>query len=456
MELWQKIKSKMLAHSNQTVSEKGCSLTYEELIVYAESFAERLDGDCYGIMCRNELFSGVALLSCFAAGVTAVPLSIRYGEKHCRKIINSIGMPYMISDVKNKLDITDIDMGKYEKPNEHPALIMCTSGTSGNPKGAMLSEKNILTNVLDIADYFDVNENDTILIARPLYHSAVLTGEFLLGLFKGAKIVFTSEQFNPISLIKIIKDENITVFCGTPTLVSTMASFIKEGDELAIQKMAISGECMTENYQKKIRKAFPNAKIYSVYGLTEASPRVSYVPPELLDTYPTSAGIPLKSVKIRIVDDNGNDVPKGTVGELLVKGDNVMIGYYKEPNRTAKVLKNGWLHTKDLAYIDKASGMLYIKGRKDSMIIRGGMNIYPQEIENALMQDSRVEDVLAYGAKENDITRIGLKIKGDFNNAKEIKEMCVNLLPTYQVPSLIEIVIDIPKNGSGKKLRTLI
>lgn len=217
--------------------------------------------------------------------------------------------------------------------------------------------------------------------------------------------------------------------------------------------MAISGECMTENCQKKIRKAFPNAKIYSVYGLTEASPRVSYVPPELLDTYPTSAGITLKSVKIRIVDDNGNDVTKGTVGELLVKGDNVMVGYYKEPNKTAKVLKNGWLHTKDLAYIDKASGMLYIKGRKDGMIIRGGMNIYPQEIENALMQDSRVEDVLAYGTKDNDVTRIGIKIKGNFGNTKEVKEMCVKLLPTYQVPNLIEIVDEIPKNGSGKKIR---
>ena len=130
-----------------------------------------------------------------------------------------------------------------------------------------------------------------------------------------------------------------------------------------------------------------------------------------------------------------------------------MIGYYKEPNRTANILKSRWLHTKDLAYIDKASGMLYIKGRKDGMIIRGGMNIYPQEIENALMQDSRVEDALVYGTKDNDVTRIGIKTKGNFNNTKEVKEMCIKLLTTYQVPNLIEIVDEIPKNGSGKKIR---
>ena len=111
------------------------------------------------------------------------------------------------------------------------------------------------------------------------------------------------------------------------------------------------------------------------------------------------------------------------------------------------------VRNKDLAYIDKASGMLYIKGRKDGMIIRGGMNIYPQEIENALIQDSRVQDVLAYGTKDTDVTKIGIKIRGNFNNTKEVKEMCIKLLPTYQIPNLIEIVDEIPKNGSGKKIR---
>lgn len=451
MELWQKIKQKMLQHPTQTVSEGGHKLTYEELVIFAERFSFKLSCNCYGILCNSELSCAMAILACFAAGASAVPLSIRYGEKHCRKIINTIGMPYMISDTKGELSVINIDMGKYQEPQQHPALIMCTSGTSGNPKGVMLSEKNILTNLNDISEYFDVDETDTILIARPLYHCAVLTGEFLLGLSKGAKIVFSSEKFNPISLIQKIEDENISVFCGTPTLISTMSMFIKEGQCLPIKKMAISGECLTENTASKIQKAFPNTKKFNVYGLTEASPRVTYLPPELFGTT-TSVGIPLKSVQIKIVDDNDKELPSNQVGELLVKGDNVMLGYYKEPNRTSKTKRNDWLHTKDLAYID-IEGLLYIKGRKDNMIIRGGMNIYPQEIENTLIQDKRVEDVLAYGVTENEITKICIKIKGQFKTIKEVKELCIELLPSYQVPNYIEIVDDIPKNGSGKKIR---
>ncbi|MDY5627631.1 MAG: class I adenylate-forming enzyme family protein, partial [Clostridia bacterium] len=175
MTLWEKIKESMLSNPTSTVSEKEAKMTYEEMVIFAEKFAKGLTSSCYGILCNSELSCAMALLSCFAAGATAVPLSIRYGEKHCRKIIDKIGMPYIISDIYGELQTTDIDMGRYRKPLIKPALIMCTSGTSGNPKGVMLGEKNILTNVGDIAEYFDVTEEDTVLIARPLYHCAVLT-----------------------------------------------------------------------------------------------------------------------------------------------------------------------------------------------------------------------------------------------------------------------------------------
>ena len=208
MKLWQEIKKKMLSNPKQTVGEDETEITYEDLVIYAESFAERLaPHKGYGILCNHELSTAIALLACFAAEATAIPLSIRYGEMHCRKIIDTIGMPYIISDVNNDLHVVDVDMGKYITPCETPALIMCTSGTSGNPKGVMLSEKNIVTNVTDIAEYFDVDSSDTTLIARPLYHCAVLTGEFLLSLFKGAKILFYSKSFNPFSLIKLIQEK---------------------------------------------------------------------------------------------------------------------------------------------------------------------------------------------------------------------------------------------------------
>ncbi|MBR7101481.1 MAG: long-chain fatty acid--CoA ligase [Clostridia bacterium] len=203
----------------------------------------------------------------------------------------------------------------------------------------------------------------------------------MLSLFKGADIVFCSEQFNPLSLIEMIKKEGITVMGGTPTLLSTVSVFVKEDDELPLKTIAISGECMTEAAAKKIQKAFNKAKIYSVYVLTEASPRVSYLPPDLFLKHPTSVGIPLKSVRMKIVDECDNELPDNEVGELLVMGDNVMIGYYCDNAKTYKAKRNGWLHTGDLAYKDK-NGLYYIKGRKVKSILTKAtstVQAFPQE-----------------------------------------------------------------------------
>ena len=170
MELWQFIRRHMLTHAQQTVCEKDAKITFEEMAIFSEIFAQKLQGiKCCAILCRSEMAAAMGLLSCFAAGVTAVPLSLRYGEKHCKTILDTISPDAVITAIR-------------------PALIMCTSGTTGVPKGAMLSERGIVTNVKDIAEYFTMDTTDTILIARPLYHCAVLSGEFLAALVKGTRI----------------------------------------------------------------------------------------------------------------------------------------------------------------------------------------------------------------------------------------------------------------------------
>ena len=453
MNLWHYIKKHMLINPNQAVSENGASMSFENMAIWADSFSKKLSGvKCCAILCSSEMAAAMALLACFAAEVTAVPLSMRYGESHCNKILDTISPDAIIMDTNGELTVYKLKDSQYVLPPEHPALIMCTSGTTGRPKGAMLSEKNVITNVSDISDYFQMDTSDTILIARPLYHCAVLTGEFLTAIVRGANIRFYSEQFNPTKMLELIKEYGITAFCGTPTLLSIMARFNRSNATETLRHICISGECMSAEVGLKIYETFPNCKIYHIYGLTEACPRVSYLPPEHFEEYPDCVGIPLKSVSIKILNEQGNLCHANEEGILYIKGDNVMLGYYREPEKTAKILKEGWLCTGDIAVINDV-GFLKIKGRSDDLIIKSGMNIYPAEIEGTLKEDTRVKEVLVYGYRDNIGTQIGMKLAGNFSSVEEVKQLCMNILPSFQVPTRIELVDELPKNGSGKVIR---
>ncbi len=454
MKLWNFIKEGMMKNPSQIICEDNAEMTYENMVAFAEVFSEKLKSQkCCAILCSSEMASAMALLSCFAAGVTAVPLSGRYGYMHCEKIIEMIGPTAIISDTCGTLEVTPIAYATYNEPDIHPALIMCTSGTTGKPKGAMLTEDNIISNVTDVCSYFDIDEKDSILIARPLYHCAVLSGEFLTSLLKGIKIRFYSKEFNPKEILNLAIDKHITVLCGTPTQLSMLGRFNHKYSGCCIRTICISGECVEKETAIQISWAFPYIDIYHVYGLTEASPRVSYLPPYLFHSYADCVGIPLDSVTLKIVKTDGAIADIGEEGILWIKGDNVMAGYYNSPKETEEVLKDGWLCTKDIALINE-KGLLKIRGRSDDLIIRAGMNIYPVEIENELRKDIRVREAFAYKLQTTHMgTQIGLKIAGDFKNVNEVKELCAKVLPKHQMPLVIEIVDSLPKNASGKIIR---
>ena len=441
--IYEYIKNKMQEHLSSIVYDQNNIISYSELLNYAETMGEilkKFKQQKFGILCRSNLNSAKNLLMCFYAGKTAVMLSQHYGEKHNKKIIKKIGLTHIITDngieslpetnIAELDDLTDV------------ALIMCTSGTTGTPKGAMITHENLIANLNDIGLYFKITNKDKILIIRPLYHCAVLTGEFLISLIRGLEIVFSDIGFNPVNILKIIKKHEISVMCGTPTMFFHIGKSIGITSDSHLKIIAVSGECMTETVAKCARKAFPFAKIYNVYGLTEASPRVCYLPPELFDKYPLSVGFPLSNLKTKIKNN-----------ELLVKGKSVMKGYYNDPEATKKVLKRGWLHTGDIAEVNR-KGIITIKSRKDDMIIRAGINIYPQEIENALKQDERIKDIVVFG-KENETAgqKICVKVVTDNLSKADIYNICKKLLPLYQLPDIIEIEDEIPKNASGKIMR---
>lgn len=456
MKLWNEIKQAMLDTPEQTLVEKSKVLTYRKAVNEAEQFSKKLAGErCCAILCTSEMEAAIALLACFAAGVTAVPLSMRYGKQHCNKILDLIGPTAMIVDVDGALRVIRLPNATYKTPKEHPALIMCTSGTTGVPKGAMLSEENVLTNVGDICQYLKIGRKDKLLIARPLYHCAVLTGEFLTALFCGAGICFHSEAFDPQALLALIDKQQITAFGATPSLLGILSRVRKNGVADTLRTICVSGECMSADVGIRIKNAFSETAIYHVYGLTEACPRVSYLPPEQFALHPDCVGLPLRSVSVKILKEDGGIAAKGEDGILWVKGNNVMLGYYEAPELTAKAIQDGWLCTGDMAQITP-EGFLKIKGRADDLIIRAGMNIYPQEVEGALKSDPRVREVFVYGTKNvNCGMQVNMKIAGDFESIGDVRQLCMELLPSFQIPTVIELVDQLPKNGSGKMVRRI-
>lgn len=471
--IWENLKRRMRNRPTWTMEDGHTTFTFAEAAEQAEKIADDVKGfqKC-GIFCRSELYTGLGILACLSAKITAVPLSIRYGAAHCQRILGITGVSCLIVDGTEDLDLLSgyagavyrIGQGFLRHVPAPPfdgecagcALLMCTSGTTGAPKGVMITERNLWTNLQDIDAYFAIGEQDRLLIIRPLYHCAVLTGEFLISLLKGCSLVFDSSPFNPIRILGVIRRCSITVMCGTPTLFYHLSEIAaRQREPLPIRTIAVSGECMTAAAAGRMREAFPDARIYNVYGLTEASPRVSYLPPEEFDGCPLSVGYPLRSVAAKIVDATGKPLPPGEVGELLLRGPSVMRGYYRNPPATQKALDSGWLHTGDLACIDE-KGRLTIKSRKDNLIIRAGMNIYPQEIENALKADPRVSEALAYGIRNDDVgQRIGLKVAAEDLDRGQLFELCRQKLAPYQMPDQLEIVRSLPKNASGKILRTV-
>ena len=452
MTLWQELKEHMLNHPEATVCEGNATMTYEELCIYAETLAPSLTASYYGILCQSDLASVMGLLACIAAGKTAIPMPTRYGKESYLKILKKAQPPALITDFLGELSVTKTNFDKEFESIEHPAVILFTSGSTGEPKGVMLSEKNLMTNVRDVLAYLPITNEDTFLISRPIYHASVLTGELLISLYSGANVVLHPDAFQPSALLDIIKRKKITVLGSTPTLLSSLARFIRSGYMHQVRTITVSGECMTDGMAKQIRAGFPETQIFCGYGLTEASPRVAFLPSDRFGDIPTAAGYQVPSIRFRVADENDENVKDGEIGELLIQGDSIMIGYFENPKQTTQVTRGGWLHTGDLAYFDY-DAILHIVGRKDNMIIRAGMNIYPIEIENIISKDPRTEAVLVYGFSKNGTQEIGMQIVGKFTCKDEVVHLCREVLPPYQIPSKIELVNCFHTTNSGKRVK---
>ena len=417
MTLWNYLKAKMSQYERR-VAFAGSGLTYGDLIGLEKERAEqRRLKICEG-KTREE--QAIEIIKCIASGNVAVPVSAEYGARNYEYIRQTVGGA-------PKEDVSDL------------AFLMFTSGTTGTPKGVMLTDENIRMNIEFISSYFNLSKCEKICIARPLVHIAVLTGELLYALCNGLTVQFYEEPFMPQRLLSYFSENKTDVFCATPTLYRALAKANKAKTS-PIKVGALSGEILTEKVGREISAAFPETEFYNVYGLTEHSPRVSALLPCEFALYPQSVGRPIGSAKIRI-----------SGGELLVRSPCVMKGYYGEKDKTREKLAGGWLHTGDMARADK-NGRLYIDGRKDNMIIRAGLNVYPEEIELAVYECAGVSDCAASGEFTENGVDICLKYVGTADPKNLRRELIKKLNPNI-MPVKIERVAEIPRTPSGKKIR---
>ncbi len=333
--------------------------------------------------------------------------------------------------------------------------IIYTSGTTGAPKGAMLTHKNLTYNAITVAEMRHTEPGDVIIGVLPLYHifgqTSVLNSAMYLGL-----TLHLMRQFDPVQVLDLIENEASTIFFGVPTMLNRL---IGEAEIRRIKRSSLrwcgsGGASLPAAVLGKFESIF-NARIYEGYGLSECSPGCISIPYGTV-AKPGSIGLPNPQVQARIVDKNDRDVARGEVGELIIKSPGVMKGYLNRPKETAETLRGGWMHTGDLARQDE-HGYYYIVDRKKDMIIRGGYNVYPREIEEILYQHPKIIEAAVYGVAHSDlgeeiasdvVLREGAKVDED-----DIRQFVKAQVAPYKYPRIIRFVNELPKSHTGKILK---
>jgi len=284
--------------------------------------------------------------------------------------------------------------------DEALAAIIYTSGTTGNPKGVMLSQHNLTTNIRSILDYLPIDASDRAVNVLPFYYSY---GNSVLHthIVAGATLILENSMVYPHRVLARMAEEGATSFAGVPSTYALLLNRTRLSDYAlgSLRYLTQAGGPMAPALMQRLRVALPSTRLYVMYGQTEATARLAYLPPERLEEKLGSAGIAIPGVRIEVRGENGQSLPEGQVGEICVAGDNVMLGYWRDPEATSRVLVDGWLHTGDMAYRD-AEGYLFIQGRRSDMIKTGAHRVNPREIEEAIIELEGVADVAVVGVDD--------------------------------------------------------
>ncbi len=337
------------------------------------------------------------------------------------------------------------------------ALLAYTAGTTGRPKGAMLTHGNLLANLDQIAEVpaLAEAESDVVLLALPLFHIYALNAVLGVTLREGATAVLV-ERFDPVSTLELVERHRVTVLFGAPPMFQAWLAAADQRDfDLSSVRLAVSGAApLPGEVLRAFRERF-GVTIWEGYGLTETAPAVTT---NALGTEAkaNSIGLPLPGLDVRLVDEDGEDVEDGDPGEIVVRGPNVFSGYWNRDEETGAAFREGWLRTGDVAYRDD-DGYLFIVDRKKDLIIVSGFNVYPAEVELALVEHPKIAEAAVVGVVDE---RTGEAVKalvvptpGETLTDDEVMEHCRVRLARFKWPRTVEIVGSLPRHVTGKVLR---
>ena len=441
-------------------------------------------GDVVSLLMPNSAEYIIAYFACWKLGAVAGPINSLLKEQEIAYVISNSearallvhpDFQTIIEGIRAELPnlqavITFADEAQATKEfsdalgeqsasldNDTEAIIIYTSGTTGKPKGCLLTHGNLIANARQISEWLGFNNQDRLLSVMPLFHMNAVSVTTMAALYAGGSSV-VSPRFSVSRFWQIISDYQITSFGSVATMLSMLLSNYPDGVPAGLQtdqlRFAMCGSApVPAEVMKRFEETF-HCLVIEGYGLSESTCRSTFNPPDQRRR-PGSCGMPIGN-EMKVVDDDDNEVADGTLGEIVMRGENILKGYYKNPDATETAFRNGWFHTGDIGYPD-ADGFYYIADRKSDKIIRGGENIYPREIDEILYQHPAVSAAAAIGIPDplygEEVAAFIVLKEGASATEEELISFCRARLADYKCPKTVRLVDEIPKGPTGKLLK---
>jgi len=467
--------------------DQDTTFTYKELAEYAWSLAARLAAyhpRTVALLIPSSANYVVAYFAGLSIGATLVPLDsgltpaeinwtlkfckvelLLYTEQHAElveKLKAESGSVVML-ELKPPTDISEETLphpavlALWSTDPEDVALLLHTSGSLAKPKRVMLKHGGLISNASAHALHMELTNADKVLILLPMHFGYCNTAQILTHLLLGGVLVILRGTFVPHRCLRLVQEHGITTFTAVPTMLLQLQAFEhrKKYDTSSLRQVSFGGAPFPLERLQQLMAEYPAVAFCQTYGQTEAGPRVTGVKPADASRWPGSVGTPIPNVIVQLLKDDGQSVKPGEEGEFVVKSPGMMKGYFGAPDETAITLRDSWLYTGDLG-CQGIGGEYYIVGRLKNFIIRGGINIYPEEIEAVLLQHPAVGAVLVHSVSHLELGEIphacvvlssGVKV-----TAKELRDFAAGRLAAYKLPE-VELVEELPRTYNGKILR---
>jgi len=439
-------------------------------------------GDRVAIMLPNVPYFPAVYYGVLRLGAIVVPMNVLLKGREVAYYLSDSGAKVIFAwhgfmeaaqrgadDAEQDVEVVPVEPGELEglifahEPDDavaeqaadDTAVILYTSGTTGKPKGAELTHHNLRRNVAIAVELFSLGVGDVIFGGLPLFHSFGQTCAMNAAIRSGATLTLLP-RFDPAKALEILERDGCTVFEGVPTMYGALLHHPGRDavDVSSLRVCASGGASMPVEVMRGFEEQF-RCKVLEGYGLSETSPVASFNHPDR-ERKPGSIGTPIAGTEMKVVDDAGAEVACGEIGEILVKGHNVMKGYWRSPEATAASIKDGWFATGDLAKVDE-DGYFFIVDRKKDLIIRGGYNVYPREVEEVLYEHPAVREAAVVGIPQDEWgEEVGAAVAlkdGATVGADELRDFVKEQVANYKYPRRIWFVDELPKGPTGKILK---